>query len=40
MEVLPPKITKEIGLWIKTREPVYVVTTLNRLTKPIDQGAA
>ncbi len=36
MEVLPPKITRELGLWIKTKEPVYVVTTLNRLTKPID----
>lgn len=31
MEVLPPKITKEAGLWIKTREPVYVVTTDNVL---------
>lgn len=30
-EVLPPRITKEHRVWIKTKEPVLVVTTDNEI---------
>jgi hypothetical protein len=31
MEVVPARCTKESGLWVKTREPVLVITTDNQL---------
>lgn len=33
-EVLPARITKEEHVWIKTREPILVVTTDNNIPKP------
>lgn len=36
-EVAPPKITKEQQLWIKTKEPILVVTTNNEVPKPKDE---
>lgn len=35
-EALPPKICRESQLWIKTREPVWVVRTNNKLPKLAD----
>jgi hypothetical protein len=32
LEAIPSKITREAGLWIKTREPVNVLVSNNRLT--------
>ena len=35
LEAVPSKITKEAGLWVKTREPVSVLVTNNRLSARI-----
>lgn len=32
LEAIPSKINKEVGLWVKTREPVNVLVSDNRLT--------
>jgi len=39
MEVVPGRFCKEVGLWIKTKEPVQVITTDNRLPK-VGEGDA
>jgi hypothetical protein len=38
MESLSPKITKEYNLWIKTKLPVQVITTDNRLSQNAKAG--
>jgi hypothetical protein len=39
MEVVPGRFCKEVGLWVKTKEPVQVITTDNRLPK-VGEGDA
>ena len=33
-EALPPRITKDHQVWIKTKEPIYLLRTDNKITLP------